>query len=262
MSFNKPPTIAGQLDRCDVCGTKIHRNELVRTQVEFVLPEGSNYIVQSSYDGSHWTTDDSADLGGISVGVYADHQRLSLADDNTFTELNGAQTFSSGKKIYTTVACTNPTSWSSLCFSAEVGPYHRSTSPSMTVSLGVFDIGSPSTLYEIKEWTGNTQRRMWWTATPSEITAAGATLGTLGFYIKVTGTAWWADRLQLEKNATSPGNFIKTSGTAIDRTEETSMAVRKVCPSCLEPLFKKSEKYGRPSEAPVAVPVTNWIQEI
>jgi len=262
MPTNVPPSLARQLDRCDVCGIKIHRDELVRTQVEFMLGEGSNYIVQSSYDGSHWTTDDDADLGGISLGPYLDNQRLSVAEDGTITELNGAETFSTTKMIYTTVACDDPSSWSSMVFSCEAGPYHRSTTPETVFTFGVYNIGDTANLFQMKSWTTSSQRRIWWTATPSEVQAAGATLSTLGFYIVGTGSSWWADCFQLEKNVTKPGNFIQTSGSTIDRTESSSMTVRKVCPRCIEPILSKSQQFGRPNEVPVAMPVAEWIQEI
>jgi len=262
MIKNKPPSLARQLDRCDVCGTKIHRDKLVRTQVEFSFPAGSNYIIQSTYDGSHWTDNDAANLGTISVGPYADNQRLTIDASNNLTELNGTQTISTTKMMYTTVACADPSAWNSMVFSFEGGPYHRSTTPETVFTFGVYNIGDTAHLYQMKSWTTSTQRRMWWTATPAEVLAAGAVLSTIGFYIVGTGSSWWADCFQLEKNATKPGQFVQTSGAAVDRIESSAMSSRKVCPECFEYVLKKSTQYGRTKEKPVASPVDPYMQEI
>lgn len=263
MIRNKPPALARQLDRCDVCGDKTHRDSLVRTQVEFLELAANNYCIQSSYDASHWTTNDAAALGAISVGPNADWQRLSLGADNTLSELNGVQTFSTTKMIYTTVATTDLTSWSNMVFSAEVGPYHRSTTPDLSVVLGVYNIGTIGSLFPLKTWTINTQTRVWWTATPAEVLAAGAALTTVGFYIVATGGHWWADRMQLDKNATVPGQFVSTSGTAVDNSsDQILMTQRKVCNNCQELILSKSERFGKTDESPIDDPVETWAQEI
>ena len=261
MHRNKPPALGLQLDRCDVCGDKTHRGRLVRTQVEFLELAASNYIIQSSYDDSHWTTNDTADLGAISVGANADWQRLSLDSDNDLTELNGAETFSGGKKIYTTVATDNLNSWDSMVFSAEVGPYHRSTTPDITVTLQVNTIASPP--IDVRAWTINTQTRAWWTTTRDELAALGANPADCGFTILGVGGSWWADRMQLEKHATVPGPFVSTSGSAVDNTtDRTIMTERKVCPRCCERILSKSNRFGRTDESPVDGPVDTWAQEI
>ena len=263
MPSNKPPALGFQLDRCDVCGDKIHRSRLVRTQVEFLEKAGNNYVIQSSYDNSYWTTNDTADLGGISIGQNADWQRLSLSDDNVLTELRGAETFSTTKMIYTTAATDDLTSWDNMVFSAEVGPYHRSTTPSISVVLGVYNIGTLGSLFPLKTWTINTQTRVWWTATPAAVLAAGAALTTVGFYIAVTGSSWWADRMQLDKDATIPGQFVGTSGAVVDNSADQQLLTqRKVCKNCIERILSKSNRFGRTDESPVADPVGTWAQEI
>lgn len=251
-----------QLDRCDICSRKMPRRYLVRTQVEFLRHPANNYIIQSSYDNSHWTTDDTADLGAISIGPYADRQRLNLANDNTVTEFMGAETFSTAKMVYSTVATDDVTSWSSLCFSAEIGPYHRSTTPGMSVVLGVYNIGDTANLYPVRTWTIRNQQRCWWTATPAEVSTLGVTLSTLGFYILATGSSWWIDLMQLEMDAVVPGKFIATSGSSETSTHGPNMTMRKVCPSCFEPILSKSNQYGRSTEIPTDGPVTPLIQEI
>lgn len=262
-TWNKPPANAWQLDRCDVCGDKYHRSSLVRTQVEFLEKAANNYIIQSSYDNSHWTTDDTAGLGGISIGPNADWQRLSLDGDNDFSEINGAETFSTTKMIYTTAALTDVTAWSNLTFSADVGPYHRSTTPSCSVVLGVYNIGTLGSLFSLRTWTINTHQRIWWTKTPAQVLAAGAALTTIGFYIAVTGSSWWADRMQLEKNATKPGVFVSSSGSTVSNTTDQSLLTsRKVCSGCRERILSKSERFGRTDESPVDEPVETWAQEI
>jgi len=263
MRRNKPPALGLQLDRCDVCGDKTHRGRLVRTQVEFLELAANNYIIQSSFDDSYWVTNDTADLGAISVGPNADWQRLSLDSDNDLTELNGVETFSTTKYIRSTVATDDPTSWDSIVFSAEVGPYHRSTTPDLSVEIGFRIIGVVPSYVSMRTWTINTQTRVWFTATPAELVAAGATLSTLGFYIAGTGGHWWADRMQLEKNATVPGQFASTSGSTVDNsTDQTLMTQRQVCPNCVERILSKSNRFGRTDESPVDGPVETWAQEI
>ena len=268
MPTNKPPAIARQLDRCDVCGNKKHRADLVRTQVAYLQHAGSNYIIQSSWDNSHWADNDSADLGSISVGPYADYQRLSLDTDNDFTERNGVHTVSTTKMLYTTAAMTDPSAWSNVCFSFEGGPYHRSTTPETTFTFGVYNIGTLGALFQAKSWTTKTQRRMWWSLTPTEIEALTASvpgspsLSTLGFYIVGTGSSWWADCFQCE-DAESPGDFVATNGQATNISADVArQSVRKVCDRCRERMWKTSDQYGRPDESPIDMPVVPWIQDI
>ena len=53
MLINRPEAKALQLDRCEVCGNKTHRSNLVRTQVEFLRVKSENYFTYSYYDGSY-----------------------------------------------------------------------------------------------------------------------------------------------------------------------------------------------------------------
>jgi hypothetical protein len=270
MRRNKPPALGLQLDRCDVCGDKTHRGRLVRTQVEFLELAANNYIIQSSYDDSYWGTNDTAALGAISVGPNADWQRLSLDSDNDLTELRGVETFSTGKRMQSTVASVDTTSWDSMVFSAEVGPYHRSTTPDITVYLEVLQTGATIPVATISTWRINTQTRVWWTLTPEELLAAMTaafiplpSLADMVFLIECSGGHWWADRVQLEKNATVPGQFVSTSGSAVDNsTDQTLMTQRKVCPNCVERILSKSERFGKTDESPIDEPVEAWAQEI
>lgn len=268
MPTNKPPTLGRQLDRCQVCGAKTHRHNLLQTQVAYLQHAGSNRIIQSSWDNSHWADNDSADLGEISVGVYADNQRLSLGTDNSFTEIKGAHTISSTKMLYTTAAMEDPSSWTNVCFSFEGGPYHRSTTPETVFSFGIYNIGNTSVVFEQASWTTKTQRRMYWVKTPAELEAStsdlpgSVDLSTLGFYIIGTGSSWWADCFQCEDN-TAPGNFIATSGSAVTESVDVArQSVRKVCERCMERMWKTSDQYGRPDESPIDLPVVPWIQDI
>ena len=92
MLINRPEAKALQLDRCEVCGNKTHRSNLVRTQVEFLRVKSENYFTYSYYDGSYWVVDTAVDASTISFGTQLDETRLSLADDNTFSTTNGIQT--------------------------------------------------------------------------------------------------------------------------------------------------------------------------
>ena len=37
--------IARQLDRCDICGRKVHKKDLVRTNIDTLAVGGSNYLI-------------------------------------------------------------------------------------------------------------------------------------------------------------------------------------------------------------------------
>jgi len=76
---------ADQMDRCDVCSTKIERRKLVRTQVRFVRPEGSNYLLYSSYynkGSSFWSGAAGSRVGAMGLAGSSDEHRITIADDN------------------------------------------------------------------------------------------------------------------------------------------------------------------------------------
>ena len=265
MLINKPKAIAGQLDRCQVCGNKMHRDKLVRTQVEWLYPAHENYFEQSRYDGTFWVCD-ATDAGSISWGNRCDNVRYRINDDNTTTIVNGVQTWTGDG----TFRCTSiPVAiWVSdrhVIFSCQIGPNDLNESPEMTVVLGDCDTsGNNKTAKKTFTISGTTRVSFDWLG--SEATSWYAdSLAEGCYYIDVTNDGdWWVDELQLEvePNRTTPGVYVGTSGTAVGATAESAMvSTRVVCPKCFEMVFKKSEKYGRVSEAPTDDPVADYTQE-
>ncbi len=255
--------IAWQLDRCDVCSKKVHRRDLVRTQVEFLAPAGSNYLTYSSYNTSGWTTDGSiTDRSTISVGPYADRARVRVADDNTLTEILGSQTWSGSGYFYSDTAIDG-SAWTSLVFAADVGPYHRSTAPSTTFTLSLCNDGGGGAV-SLASFTTMGDMRAWGTINIADL-PEDKTSSTLYFRIDAapqTSQYWWVDRIQVAKDVTSLGTFIPTSGSSVDRDDTTMMTVRKVCTSCREQILSKSERRGKIAEIRTDQPVAVDMQEI
>lgn len=274
--WNKPPAISRQLDRCDVCGDKYHRSELVRTQVEFLEMKAENYLPYSSYNSSYWTYDDTTDASSSTVASYGnrcDNVRLSLDDDNNLTYLNGVQTWEGSGTIRMTTASTTLSATGHVTFSCVFGPHEQNTSPSSTVVLGICD-SDGNNKQAIKTWTDvSTTQRLWFNETKQTLENYGVGGGNYDwyFYIQVTNDGkWWVDEMQLEANVGTlpsentgfPENFVRTSGTyASNQSEQSLVTSRKVCPGCRELVLSKSEKFGRTDQSPVDDPVETWNQE-
>ena len=268
MQRNKPPALALQLDRCDVCGDKMHRKDLVRTQVEFLDKKAENFLSYSSYDGTYWVSD-ASDEGTVSYGNRCDNARLTLSDANVLSYINGVQTWSSAGVTDTmrmdTLSVGSADS-TILVFSAQVGPHEQNATPEMTVELGVANSDGTST-QAVRTWTINGTTRVWFAETSSVLNAYG--LGNNSeqrYYIKVTNDGkWWIDEIQLEANTVGsiPEVFVRTTGTFVSNQSDRSLLTqRKVCASCSERILSKSERFGRTDESPVDEPVETWAQEI
>jgi len=253
--------IGRQLDRCDVCGRKTHKIDLVRTNVAFLGAAGSNYVKYSSYDSSGWSYGTTVDAGAVSIGPYADRARISVSDDNTSTEVLGSQTWTGAGIVYATGDATDARTWTSMVLAADVGAYQQNTDHKLTVVLGSQD-SNGGNKQALSTWTVTGSSRVWVAVTPSDLTYPN----NFNAYIEVTpntaGQKWWFDRVQLEKNASKMGTFVPTSGSTIDRTDTAMMSVRKVCSNCLEPLLSKTEQYNRNSEQRTDEPISVDIQEI
>jgi hypothetical protein len=258
---SKLPVIGRQLDRCDVCGKKVHKINLVRTNVDFLSPTGNNYVKYSSYSSGGWSYGTTVDAGAISIGTYADRSRVVIGDDNTTTESFGSQTWTGAGRVYATGDAVDLSSWSSLVLAADVGPYERNTDHALTVVLGTQD-SNDGNRQVLSTWTISNATRVWVYKTPSDITFPT----NFNAYIEVTpntaGQKWWFDRVQLEKNATKMGTFIPTSGSSIDQTDSRSMIMRKVCKSCYEPLLSRTNQYNREAEDRTDEPISVWMQEV
>lgn len=263
---NFPPVLALQLDRCDVCGNKVHRGDLVRTQVEFLDKKAENYFNYSSYDGTYWVVDSASDAGLISYGNRCDNVRLTFDADYNESYLNGVQTWEGNGTMRSTTVSPSLADATVVVFSAQVGPNEQNTSPDMTVAVGICNSDGTSK-QAIKTWTINTTTRVYLSETASTLHSYGLdTNNQFYFYIQVTNAGdWWVDELQLEANPTDsvPEVFVRASGTLVsNQSDRTLMTQRKVCPNCAELILSKSERFGRTDESPIDEPVETWAQEI
>ena len=249
--------IGRQLDRCDVCGVKIHKQDLVRTNMSFLGVAGSNYIQQSSY-APGWLCDAAA-AGTISSGPYADRMRIVVSDDNTSTESFGVQTWDGAGTFYGLGA--DVSSWTRFVFSADVGPYDRETSPETTFTIGLIDTDGTNKEVQRTIITSGSLR-VWFAMDVADITATKSASAIRPYIATATTNKWWVDRLQLEKDVTRPGTFIPTLGSSVDRVDTPLMTVRKVCSNCREPLLSKTEQYSKIAEQRTEEPISLDIQEI
>ena len=260
MITTKPSAIGEQLDRCDVCGNKMHRSDLVRTQVEWLYPQHENYLTYSRYDGTFWVVDTASDAGTVSYGNRCDRARTTLSDANVISYVDGVQTWEGDGVFRCSSAPVDL--WLDpyqIIFSFQIGPHEQNTSPEMTVVVGDCDAsGNNKTALKSFVISGCTKLWVTWLG-------AAANAGEGCYYISVTNDGqWWVDELQLETDPvrTTPGNYVETSGTLVGSTAEaSSIASRKVCPSCFEHVLKKSTKFGRQHETPVDGPVDSHTQE-
>jgi hypothetical protein len=248
--WNKPPALALQLDRCDVCGDKYHRGDLVRTQVEFLDMKAENFFEASSYDGgTYWTVDTASDAGTISYGNRCDNVRTTLSDDNVISYLNGVQTWE-GSGVFRAAQSRNLSAGGHITFSAHVGPHEQNTSPEMTVVLGICN-SDGSTKQAVKTYTIKGSTRVWFNETKAVLNSYGLGTNDWYFYIQVTNDGkWWVDELQIEANVGSigghPENFVRTSGSTVsNQSERTLMTQRKVCPGCAELILRHGHRRYR-----------------
>ena len=249
----------GQLDFCDVCGDHTLRSQLVKTQVRWLRAAGSNHFPYSLYNSTYWTCD-ATDKLEISAGNW--EARCRVADDNTVTEVNGEQTWDGTDKTFRLISPIDISGWTSLCMSANVSAYHASITPSMTVKLGCCN-SDGSTKYVQRTWTYRGGNRCWFTATIADLVSDGVTSSAAYFYIEVTTDGYWhITNLQLEDDATSPGEFIyNTDGAAVEYSSETPLtSIRKVCKDCRETLQRESQLTGTPRKEPIET-VRVMIQE-
>jgi hypothetical protein len=268
------PVLGRQLDRCDVCGRKIHKMDLVRTNVDFLANEAQNYMTYSTYDSSIWDTWYGTDAGNISIGPYPDRSRISIADDNTTSLINGTPTITVASGVgpyvgYARIRSTNwggqdLSSWNSLTFSFDYGFHQEDTTPDAYVRVWMYDSANQAQKFiETERQTG--QHRVWGTIDMVDVNSDLDLTDVLFHVAFVTyggGERIWVDRFQLEKDVSTPGTFVTTSGSAVDRAETPMTTVRKVCPNCRERVLRKSERYGKIAEQRTEEPVAVDIQEV
>ena len=265
--MSRPPAIARQLDRCDVCGKKIHRKDLVRTQMRYVKFEGTNYLLYSSYNSSFWSCD-ASDVSTIGMGPHGDESRVQIALDNTVSQISGSQSWS-GTGTFRSTTATDLSSLTTFTFSCELGPLYSYSSnvgsiAELTVAMGICDEDGNNKDLQ-RTWSGlRSQTKCWYNMDVADI-ASPLSSSTVYFYITVTvsGTNYWfVDDLTVEGGKTAPTTFLKAAGAAISNSADAkSMAVVKACKNCREPLLRESEQFGRPHEEYEA-PISSDPQEV
>ena len=261
--MSNPPAIARVLDRCDVCGKKIHRQELVRTQVRYMRPAATNLLPYSSYSASGWACD-ATDKSTIGIGTRADKTRTKVGYGTTVSIVNGVQTWQ-GDGTYRTTTAVDLSSGTTAIISAVAVPYYASENPSLSITMGLCD-GDGNNGTTERTWTTSTMRRVWYPVTVADI-ASPLSAAAAYFYWTVTPQTdeYWSiedAQVELDTDDSRPGEFVQTTGAAVTTLVDTrSMAVRKVCPDCYEPLFRESERVGRPSEE-VEPPIPDDMQEV
>lgn len=267
--------LSRQLDRCDVCGNKTHRKDLVYTQVEFLAAAGSNYFNYSSYDSSWWTLVAGTDAGTISSGPYADRFRIVISDDNTRTESFGTQTWTVGAafSVYSgnlqiKSSAIDISSWTSFTVSFDFGFYDRETDVNnLTAAVLIYNtdgVTGGTSVNTRRQWT--TSGRYFGTMDVADVSSALDTSAAV-FHLSVRthgdgGEQVWIDRMQLEKDVSKMGTFVPTSGSSVDRIDTPMMTTRKVCPNCRERILSKTDAYNRQPEMRDEGPVTTAMQEI
>lgn len=226
------------LSRCDVCGRKTHRADLVLQSQETKEVAGNNYFTYSSYSSSGWAcgaTDAGAISYGTGCGLYMDTPGLSTTTMEQPDLLGGVQTWTGNGTFRATVA-VDASSATNICVSAWVGAKQDNTSPSMTVVMGFCDADGVVLTTE-RTWTLTNSTRVWFTTAVADITAA--TTSELYVYLTVTNAgSWWINELQFDLGATKPGDFVETTGAAKTSTGSRVYHSKKVCKHCRYPVWE------------------------
>lgn len=238
MPTHKPPVRHRMLSRCDVCGRKTHRSDLVLQSQETKEVAGNNYFTYSSYSTSGWigfATDAGKTSAGTGCGLYMDTPGLSTTTMEQPDLLGGVQTWTGTGSVCATVA-VDASAGTNICVSAWVGAKQDNTSPSMTVAMG-FCNASYAILTTERTWTLTNSQRVWFTTPVASITSADP--AALRVYFTITNTgSWWIDEMQFELDATKPGEFVETTGAAKVSTGSRVYHSKKVCKQCRRPVWE------------------------
>jgi len=250
------PDVRGRrLDLCS-CGRWVHRDDLRLATQEINYGIENNNFLTSYYNSSYWTCT-AEDEGEVSVGAEPNKARYQPPWTRTTTTMNGetitaidyvtstavdmTQTWS-GDGVYYYSSGVNASTWTSLVVSCTIGTYHRETAPALTATMGFCDANGANAVEEMSyPFTIRSGVTLWFTKDIADLDGSLSS-SALYPYVSVTadsGVKWWVDRCSIEKDATRPGNFVRTKGTAVNRTEtERTLAVVKVCKKCRKQIFK------------------------
>jgi len=263
------------LDFCQACNRVVKRVELKRRIRAGCLPAGQNLFDYSTYEGTYWKVVQATYEGNLSMGPWL-HKWIKgnePGSDDTYSREPGSPTFSAQLGVLYETTEFDLTDWTSWVFSCEVGPKHDETT-NLEVT---YAITSKSTLLDdsVVYTTQKTysavkyQQRIWWCGTQADL--AGLNPARMQFSIYCTSDGWtalggdnvsyfWIDNLQLENDVLKPGNFVQTTGSAIDlRGHVQTYQVGNVCPECKEKLPTHSGKY-KPHTVGTPVIIPNDIE--
>jgi hypothetical protein len=207
---------------------------------------GQNWIPYSSYNSTWWTASVADTQGTISMGTREEY-RTRVNDDNTVTELNGVQTWE-GTDLFVS-GTFDMSTWTSFCFSVSFGAYQQCAGPIKNVA--VVKDGTTSWQIYSNTITVPGSKRLVFAKTIQQLRdAALLVAGTLDLttivfhmvtdYVGTTADSmfYWWDDAQLEKDVTTPGVFLPTSGAAVSVATDTAIkSVMKVCKSCRYKFF-------------------------
>jgi len=262
------------LDFCQACNRVVKRVELKRRIRAGCLPAGQNLFDYSSYEGTYWKVVDATYEGNLSMGPWL-HKWIEgnePGSDDTYSREPGSPTFTVQSGVFYEATEFDLSDWTSWVISAEVGPKHDETE-NLKVSY-TFNtksiLADTSVVYTShKTYSGvDYQQRIWWCGTQADLAAVNP--ASIAFSIVPISDAWtadgtsesyfWIDNIQLEKNVLKPGNFVQTTGSAIDlRGHVQTYQVGEVCPRCKEKLPTHSGKY-KPHTVGTPVIVPNDIE--
>ena len=284
--MSKPAAIHRQLDRCDLCGRKIHRKDLVRTNVRYNRPEGSNYFTYSRYDSTLWDLTNLTATGSYDAFGPQDHgNRVRVGEGAAYgsyedtTEIGGSPTFTitSPGKLFTKTGF-DASAWTSLVVGGHFGIYHDNRDGTgsdddvenipITVAIGV-GATTGVTTQTLRTVSGiKSGMQVWAKLNLADLNAAISSADVF-FWATITLDSTpvgnykvWFDWMQCQKDLTRPGAYISTAGAALDYTSEQKlMTVIKVCPEHRDRLLLESEQWGRPRKE-VEDPVPSDMQEV
>jgi hypothetical protein len=256
-------------ERCNVCQKLVDRRTLRLMPHDWVQLQGHNYLLQSAgINGTGWGGS-GTDRGLVSYGSDGE-TRHRLNRDNTWTMLNGAQTWSGNGSVWTTDAY-NVSAWTALVFAAHVGVY-QGHDPRLSVVVGVCN-NDGSSPQSVKTWSLKSDKFVWGGVAIADV-ASPLAAATLAFYVAVTptvaGTYWWVTDAMLLKDPTQVAGeyrpftpeldvILRTTGTASTyAADQPIRSVVKVCPKCVEPVFSKAGDIPRPEEPDEPLSYFDW----
>lgn len=217
------------LDWCRICGKWVHRKDLVRQRRPELNLVGQNLFTYSNYNATLWSCT-ATDGGKTSQTPRGQYLKIVYDESSSPTHTltggtqtwTGSGTFSSGS--------VDVSAYSTYVVSARVGTRQDEEYPLLTVVVKA-DSATLAT------WTirGGSNRVF---GTGSTLSLADPSSVVFSFVVSSSldpddDFNWWIDEMQLEGNASKPGQYKLTTGSAVTVTSDTMVwEVTTVCPVC------------------------------